>query len=172
MLPYISLATDAVASFAVIISVFFLLKELKLTRDSIKHSDFMNSINRSAENMLRITENDSLLRTIEKISVYRGQKSRNRADLARIIRNLPLREKHRYFHFQRNACLNCEVFLESASAGFIDAENFSMAFGWSAVDFEIWEELDLEIGSRTREHFRKPALVGETVFREEDEEAA
>ena len=102
MLPYISLATDAVASFAVIISVFFLLKELRLTRDSIKHSDFMNSINRSAENMLRITENDSLLRTIEKISVYRGQKSRNRSDLARIIRNLPLREKHRYFHFQRN----------------------------------------------------------------------
>ena len=39
-----------------------------------------------------------------------------------------------------------------------------MAFGWSAVDFEIWEELGLEIGSRTRQHFRKPALVGETVF--------
>ena len=62
--------------------------------------------------------------------------------------------------------------MESASAGFIDAENLSMAFGWSDVDFEIWEELDLEIGRRTREHFRKPTQLGETVLRGEDKEAA
>ena len=46
MLSYISVGADVLASMALVISVFFLLKELRLTRDSIRHSDFVNSINR------------------------------------------------------------------------------------------------------------------------------
>ena len=61
MLSYVSIGADALAPIALLVSVFFLLKELRLTRDSIRHSDFVNSINRSAENMLRITENEELL---------------------------------------------------------------------------------------------------------------
>ena len=68
MLAYISVGADVLASFALVISVIFLLKELRLTRDTMSHADFVSSINRSAENMLRITENDELLTTIEKIS--------------------------------------------------------------------------------------------------------
>ena len=64
MLPYVSVTADVLASIALVVSVIFLLKELRLTRDSIRHSDFVNSINRSAENMLRITENEELLTTI------------------------------------------------------------------------------------------------------------
>ena len=79
MLPYVSVTADVLASIALVVSVVFLLKELRLTRDSIRHSDFVNSVNRSAENMLRITENDELLTTIEKISVYRNQPLRNRS---------------------------------------------------------------------------------------------
>ena len=101
------------ASFALLVSVFFLLKELRLTRDSIRHSDFVNSINRSAENMLRITENEGLLRTIEKINVYRNHPCRNHQQLRHIIDGLSSQERVRYFHFQRNACLSCEVFLKA-----------------------------------------------------------
>lgn len=153
MLSYISVGADVLASMALVISVFFLLKELRLTRDSIRHSDFVNSINRSAENMLRITENEELLSTIQKISVYRNQRKRNPRQLKRIIDALPPQERVRYFHFQRNACLSCEVFLESADAGFIDTNRFTMAFGWTEVDFEIWNVLGLEVGNRTRRHF-------------------
>lgn len=65
MPSYVSVGADVLASLALLVSVFFLLKELRLTRDPIRHSDFVNSINRSAENMLHITENEGLLRTIE-----------------------------------------------------------------------------------------------------------
>ena len=153
MLTYVSVGADVLASLALLISVFFLLKELRLTRDSIRHSDFVNSINRSAENMLRITENEELLGTIEKISVYRNHPCRSHQQLRHIIDGLSSQERVRYFHFQRNASLSCEVFLESADAGFIDAERFAMAFGWNHIDFEIWTALNLEIGMRTRQHF-------------------
>ena len=153
MLTYVSVGADVLASLALLVSVFFLLKELRLTRDSIRHSDFVNSINRSAENMLRITENEELLRTIEKISIYRNHPRRSHQQLRRIIDGLTPQERVRYFHFQRNACLSCEVFLQSADAGFIDTERFSMAFGWNLVDLEIWTALDLDIGKRTRQHF-------------------
>ena len=59
----------------------------------------------------------------------------------------------RYLHLQRNACLSCEVFLESADPGFIETERFSMAFGWNLIDLEISKTLDLDIGERTRQHF-------------------
>ena len=153
MLSYVSVGADVLASLALLVSVFFLLKELRLTRDSIRHSDFVNSINRSAENMLRITENEQLLGTIEKISVYRNHPRRSHQQLRRILDGLTSQERVRYFHFQRNACLSCEVFLESADSGFIDAERFAMAFGWNHIDFEIWAALDLDIGMRTRQHF-------------------
>jgi len=153
MLTYVSVGADVLASLALLVSVFFLLKELRLTRDSIRHSDFINSINRSAENMLRITENEELLGTIEKISVYRNHPCRSHQQLRRIIDGLSAQERARYFHFQRNASLSCEVFLESADAGFIDAERFTMAFGWNHIDFEIWTALNLDIGMRTRQHF-------------------
>ena len=66
----------------------------------------------------------------------------------------------RHFHFQRNACLSCEVFLESADPGFIETERFSMAFGWNLMDPEISKTLDLDIGKRTRQHFAElPDLV-------------
>jgi hypothetical protein len=155
MLPYISVTADVLASIALVVSVVFLLKELRLTRDSIRHSDFVNSVNRSAENMLRITENEELLTTIEKISAYRNQPLRNRSQLRRIIDALTPQERVRYFHFQRNACLSCEVFLDSAAAGFIDQDRFSMAFGWNDVDYEIWEALGLTIGPKTRQRFAK-----------------
>ena len=48
MLSYVSVGADVLASLALLVSVFFLLKELRLTRDSIRHSDFVNSINRIA----------------------------------------------------------------------------------------------------------------------------
>jgi len=153
MLAYISVGADVLASFALVISVIFLLKELRLTRDTMSHADFVSSINRSAENMLRITENDELLTTIEKIGVYRRNQKRDQRQLKQILDELPPQERVRYFHFQRNACLNCEVFLESASAGYIDAERFAMAFGWTETDFEIWNGLGLSIGTRTRLHF-------------------
>ena len=137
--------------------MIFLLKELRLTRDTMSHADFVNSINRSAENMLRITENDELLSTIEKISVYRRQQKRDKRQLRRILDGLTPQERVRYFHFQRNACLNCEVFLESASAGYIDADRFAMAFGWTNVDYEIWNALGLGIGARTKRHFAAPS---------------
>ena len=88
--------------------------------------------------MLRITENDELLTTIEKISVYRNQPLRNRSQLHRTIDALTPQERVRYFHFQRNACLSREVFLDSADAGFIDQDRFSLPFGWNDVDSEIW----------------------------------
>ena len=59
----------------------------------------------------------------------------------------------RYLHLQRNACLSCEVFLESADAGFFGTERFSMAFGWNLIDLEISTTLDLDIGKRTRQHY-------------------
>ncbi len=153
MLSYVSASADVLASLALVASMIFLLKELRLTRDAIRHSDFVNSINRSAENMLRITENRELLETIEKINVYREQRPRNTGQLRRIIDGLSALERTRYFHFQRNACLSCEVFLQSADSGFIDSERFSMAFGWSEVDYEIWLALGLDVGKRTRQHF-------------------
>ena len=88
MLSYVSVGADVLASLALLVSVFFLLKELRLTRDSIRHSDFVNSFNRSAENVLRITENEELLRTIEKISVYRNRPHRSRQQLRLIIDGL------------------------------------------------------------------------------------
>ena len=88
MLSYVSVGADVLASLALLVSVFFLLKELRLTQDSIRHSDFVNSINRSAENMLRITENEELLRTIEKISVYRKRPHRSRQQLRLIVDGL------------------------------------------------------------------------------------
>jgi hypothetical protein len=72
----------------------------------------------------------------------------------------------RHFHFQRNACLSCEVFLESADAGFIDTEPFSMAFGWNLIDLKISTTLDLDIGKRMRQHFAElpdPVLPLHTV---------
>ena len=117
MLTYISVGADVLASFALVISVIFLLKELRLTRDTMSHADFVNSINRSAENMLRITENDELLSTIEKISVYRRQQKRDKRQLRRILDGLTPQERVRYFHFQRNACLNCEVFSGKRQCG-------------------------------------------------------
>ena len=163
MLAYISVGADVLASFALIISVFFLLKELRLTRDTMSHADFVSSVNRSAENMLRITENDDLVSTIEKISVYRNQHKRDKRHLRRILDGLTPQERVRYFHFQRNACLNCEVFLESTSAGYIDAGRFAMAFGWSDVDFEIWSVLGLDIGARTQQHFDAVAALVEPL---------
>ena len=88
MLSYVSVGADVLASLALLVSFFFLLKELRLTRDFLRHSDFVNSINRSAENMLRITENEELLRTIEKISVYRNRPHRSRQQLRLIIDGL------------------------------------------------------------------------------------
>ena len=88
MLSYVSVGADVLASLALLVSVFILLRELRLTRDSIRHSDFVNSINRSAENMLRITENEAVLRTIEKISVYRNRPHRSRQQLRLIIDGL------------------------------------------------------------------------------------
>ena len=153
MLSYISATAEVFASLALIISVIFLLKEVRLMRDSLSHSDFMNSVNRSSDNMMRITENECLLATIQKISVYRTKKKRNPMELRAILGALNPLERVRYFHFQRNACLNCEVFLESVDAGYIDADRFTMAFGWSDVDFEIWQELGLEIGPRSKKYF-------------------
>ena len=45
MLSCVSVVVDVLA---LLVSVFFLLKELRLTRDSIRYSDFVTSINRSA----------------------------------------------------------------------------------------------------------------------------
>ena len=87
MLSYVSVGVDVLASLALLVS-FFLLKELSLTRDFLRHSDFVNSINQSAENMLRITENEELLRTIEKISVYRNRPHHSRQQLRLIIDGL------------------------------------------------------------------------------------
>ena len=88
MLSYVSVGVDVLASLALLVSFFFLLKELRLTRDFLRHSDFVNSINQGAENMLRITENEELLRTIEKISVYRNRPHRSRQQLRLIIDGL------------------------------------------------------------------------------------
>lgn len=88
MLSYVSVGVDVLASLALLVSFFFLLKELRLTRDFLRHSDFVNSINQSAENMLRITETEELLRTIEKISVYRNRPHRSRQQLRLIIDGL------------------------------------------------------------------------------------
>ena len=85
MLSCVSVVVDVLA---LLVSVFFLLKELRLTRDFLRHSDFVNSINQSAENMLRITETEELLRTIEKISVYRNRPHRSRQQLRLIIDGL------------------------------------------------------------------------------------
>ena len=63
MLSCVSVVVDVLA---LLVSVFFLLKELRLTRDSIRHSDFVNSINRSAENMLRITEKKNCSKPLKK----------------------------------------------------------------------------------------------------------
>ena len=41
MLTYISLGADVLASLALVISVIFLLKELRLTRDTMSHADFL-----------------------------------------------------------------------------------------------------------------------------------
>ncbi len=161
MISYVSAFADVCASMALVVSVIFLLKEVRLMRDSLRHSDFVNSINRSSDNMLRITENDQLLATIQKISVYRAKQRRDTADLKKIFESLSPLERVRYFHFQRNACLNCEVFLQSVEANAIDPERFAMAFGWSDVDHEIWTELGLSIGPRTQQHFvaAKPVIV-------------
>ena len=153
MLPYISVIADIFASSALLVSMIFLLKEFRLMRDSLRHSDFVNSVNHSSDNMLRITENDGLLATINKVNCYRSKAQRDPAELRSILAEISPIEKVRYFHFQRNACLNCEVFLESVEAGYIDSDRFSMAFGWSNVDFEIWTELGLEIGLRTQQYF-------------------
>jgi hypothetical protein len=155
MLSYISAVADVLASSALLVSVIFLLKEVRLMRDSLRHSDFVSSVNRSSDNMLRITENEGLLGTIHKVSVYRFKEQRVPAELRAILAEIPSLEKIRYFHFQRNACLNCEVFLESVESGYIDAERFTMAFGWSNVDFEIWTELGLEVGPRSQLHFKE-----------------
>ena len=88
MLSYVSVGVDVLASLALLVSFFFLLKELRLTRDFLRHSDFVNSINQSAENILRITETEELLRTIEKISVYRNRPHRSRQQLRLIIDGL------------------------------------------------------------------------------------
>ena len=88
MLSYVSVGVDVLASLALLVSFFFLLKELRLTRDFLRHSDFVNSINQSAENILRITETEELLRTIEKISVYRNHPHRSRQQLRLIIDGL------------------------------------------------------------------------------------
>ena len=88
MLSYVSVGVDVLASLALLVSFFFSLKELRLTRDFLRHSDFVNSINQSAENMLRITETEELLRTIEKISVYRNRPHRSRQQLRLIIDGL------------------------------------------------------------------------------------
>ena len=88
MLSYVSVGVDVLAYLALLVSFFFLLKELRLTRDFLRHSDFVNSINRGAENMLRITENEELLRTIEKICVYRNRPHRSRQQLRLIIDGL------------------------------------------------------------------------------------
>ena len=88
MLSYVSVGVDVLASLALLVSFFFLLKELRLTREFLRNSDFVNSINQSAENMLRITENEELLRTIEKISVYRNRPHRSRQQLRLIIDGL------------------------------------------------------------------------------------
>ncbi len=154
MLSYISALADVFASSALLVSMVFLLKEVRLMRDSLRHSDFVSSVNRSSDNMLRITENDGLLGTIHKVSAYRFKEVRDPAELRAILAEIPPMEKIRYFHFQRNACLNCEVFLESVESGFIDAARFAMAFGWSNVDFEIWTELGLEAGPRSQLHFK------------------
>ncbi|MFQ3364391.1 MAG: hypothetical protein ACI883_001367 [Candidatus Azotimanducaceae bacterium] len=154
MLTYISALADVFASSALLVSMVFLLKEVRLMRDSLRHSDFVSSVNRSSDNMLRITENDGLLGTIHKVSAYRFKEVRDPAELRAILAEIPPMEKIRYFHFQRNACLNCEVFLESVESGFIDAARFAMAFGWSNVDFEIWTELGLEAGPRSLQHFK------------------
>ena len=103
--------------------------------------------------MLRITKNEELLRTIEKISVYRNHPHRSRLKLGRVIDGLTAQERMRYIHFQRNACLSCGVFLESADAGLIEMERFSIAFGWNLIDIEIWTALGLDISERTRQHF-------------------
>jgi len=66
MQSYESVGADLPASLALLVSVFFLPKKLRLTRDLIRHSDFVNSINQSAQKMLRITENKEPLRNIEK----------------------------------------------------------------------------------------------------------
>ena len=88
MLSYVSVGVDVLASLALLVSFFFLLKELRLTRDFLRHSDFVNSINQSAENIVRITETEELLRTIEKISVYRNRPHRSRQQLRLIIDGL------------------------------------------------------------------------------------
>ena len=88
MLSYVSVGVDVLASLALLVSFFFLLKELRLTRDFLRHSDFVNSINQSAENISRITETEELLRTIEKISVYRNRPHRSRQQLRLIIDGL------------------------------------------------------------------------------------
>ena len=41
MLTYISVGADVLASFALVISVIFLLKELRLTRDTMSHANFV-----------------------------------------------------------------------------------------------------------------------------------
>ena len=103
MLSYISAVADVLASSALLVSVIFLLKEVRLMRDSLRHSDFVSSVNRSSDNMLRITENEGLLGTIHKVSVYRFKEQRVPAELRAILAEIPSLEKIRYFHFQARA---------------------------------------------------------------------
>ena len=157
MLTYISLGADVLASLALVISVIFCSIASHSGHDEPRRLSQLDKPQRRKH--AADCKNDELLSTIEKISAYRNQQTRDARQLRQILDELSPREHVRYFHFQRNACLNCEVFLESANAGYIDSERFAMAFGWTAIDFEIWQALGLEIGVRTCQHFGSSGSV-------------
>ena len=145
---------EVIGALGLLITVCFLVYELRLTRAAIAHKDYSETISRNETFWSNVIGNTELLDTFTVIHELTLE-LKHTPTLEQIKARITPNEFTRWYHHCRVSSLNFEAYLNSLERGFMVKGEFDMAFAPRTKDYIFWRELGLPVGRRTLRHFEK-----------------
>ncbi len=149
---------ELIGALGLLITVCFLVYELRLTRAAIAHKDYSETISRNETFWSGVVGNTRLLETFTSIHEL-TQELKGMPTLEQIKARIAPIEFTRWYHHCRVSALNFEAYLSSLERGYMVQGEFEMAFAPKTKDYIYWRELGLSVGRRTTLHFEKIVCV-------------
>ena len=149
---------EVIGALGLLITVCFLVYELRLTRAAIAHKDYSETISRNETFWSHVIGNTHLLETFTIIHELTLE-LKGMPTLDQIKTRITPNEFTRWYHHCRVSALNFEAYLHSLERGFMVQGEFDMAFTPKTKDYIYWRELGVSVGKRTTRHFEKIVSV-------------
>ncbi len=145
---------EVIGALGLLITVCFLVYELRLTRAAIAHKDYSETVSRNETFWSHVIGNTQLLETFTIIHQLTLE-LKGMPTLDQIKTRITPNEFTRWYHHCRVSALNFEAYLNSLERGFMVQGEFDMAFAPKTKDYIYWQELGLSVGKRTTLHFEQ-----------------